>query len=599
VATTDPDSGAPLPTVDPAYLQSDTVTVTAHLHAGATRADFEREAATRRAVLAWNETFALRDIDRVSPRKLGRLSGLAPERLLRGLERNQTASVTFVLRAADKPAVHATLPLVEFRRAFSWRPKRAKRRLVSVPGPLRAWFPPTPPEPDRVAAAWASSSSSSSPLHESRSVVGYWYPGATLGVVRDEFGWPIASLDSAPGSPRAQIDAASTVVDRATRQLKSAKYLPRLLAVHTDASVDASMRRVRVNTTGADELELTVTVQSMTLARHLLTAQLEAGLDVHRELGTLTDEDLDEVRSLLTETSPAVLALTVVVSVVHIMFDVLALKSEISFWSSLRSARGVSLGSMFAALGSQAVVSMYLVDQDASKLVVVPAVAGVGVQMWKIVRALALSRAGSDGAAATAATAAVAAAERTEDERRADSDAVRYMTAVLAPVVAAYSAVTLLRDDHEGWPSWALSSLTACVYAGGFVLMWPQVFLNHRLKSVAAMDFTTLLYRFFNTFIDDFFALLLPMPGMHRLATLRDDVVFLVFLYQRWVYPRRESAPAASEADVDQPPPSHPDPGSGGEDATEPVVAPLPVVGAGHAGELRERVARGRGKVTF
>ena len=38
----------------------------------------------------------------------------------------------------------------------------------------------------------------------------------------------------------------------------------------------------------------------------------------------------------------------------------------------------------------------------------------------------------------------------------------------------------------------------------------------------------------FNTFIDDVFAFIITMPTSHRMACFRDDVVFLVYLYQRW-----------------------------------------------------------------
>ena len=38
----------------------------------------------------------------------------------------------------------------------------------------------------------------------------------------------------------------------------------------------------------------------------------------------------------------------------------------------------------------------------------------------------------------------------------------------------------------------------------------------------------------FNTFIDDVFAFIITMPTSHRIAVFRDDVVFLVYLYQRW-----------------------------------------------------------------
>lgn len=30
---------------------------------------------------------------------------------------------------------------------------------------------------------------------------------------------------------------------------------------------------------------------------------------------------------------------------------------------------------------------------------------------------------------------------------------------------------------------------------------------------------------------------------MHRLATLRDDIVFFIFLYQRWIYPIDKTRP--------------------------------------------------------
>ena len=45
-----------------------------------------------------------------------------------------------------------------------------------------------------------------------------------------------------------------------------------------------------------------------------------------------------------------------------------------------------------------------------------------------------------------------------------------------------------------------------------------------------------MMYKFLNTFIDDLFAFTIKMPMLHRLATLRDDVIFFVYLYQTWKY---------------------------------------------------------------
>ena len=41
----------------------------------------------------------------------------------------------------------------------------------------------------------------------------------------------------------------------------------------------------------------------------------------------------------------------------------------------------------------------------------------------------------------------------------------------------------------------------------------------------------------FNTFIDDVFSFIITMPTSHRIACFRDDLVFFVYLYQRWLYP--------------------------------------------------------------
>lgn len=36
--------------------------------------------------------------------------------------------------------------------------------------------------------------------------------------------------------------------------------------------------------------------------------------------------------------------------------------------------------------------------------------------------------------------------------------------------------------------------------------------------------------------LTDLFAFIIKMPVMHRLSVFRDDIVFLVYLYQRWIY---------------------------------------------------------------
>ena len=55
-------------------------------------------------------------------------------------------------------------------------------------------------------------------------------------------------------------------------------------------------------------------------------------------------------------------------------------------------------------------------------------------------------------------------------------------------------------------------------------------------QSVAHMPARAMTYKVLNTFIDDLFAFTIKMPTLHRLATLRDDVIFFVYLYQSYAY---------------------------------------------------------------
>jgi hypothetical protein len=82
-----------------------------------------------------------------------------------------------------------------------------------------------------------------------------------------------------------------------------------------------------------------------------------------------------------------------------------------------------------------------------------------------------------------------------------------------------------------------LGTAVGFVYTFGFVTMTPQLFINYKLKSVAHMPWRTFMYKALNTFVDDFFAFIIKMPTLHRLACFRDDIIFLIYLYQRWVYP--------------------------------------------------------------
>jgi hypothetical protein len=117
-----------------------------------------------------------------------------------------------------------------------------------------------------------------------------------------------------------------------------------------------------------------------------------------------------------------------------------------------------------------------------------------------------------------------------------DAIAFKYMYMVAVPLVLAYAVYSLMYDTHKSWYSFIITTLVGSVYAYGFLMMVPALYINYRLQSVAHMPGRAMTYKFLNTFIDDLFAFTIKMPTLHRLATLRDDVIFFVYLFQTWKY---------------------------------------------------------------
>jgi hypothetical protein len=133
----------------------------------------------------------------------------------------------------------------------------------------------------------------------------------------------------------------------------------------------------------------------------------------------------------------------------------------------------------------------------------------------------------------------------TETEKH-DQVAFRYLSFLLFPLLIGYAIYSLVYEQHKSWYSFVIGTLVGFVYTFGikivylllgFIAMTPQLYINYKLKSVAHMPWKTFMYKALNTFIDDLFAFIIKMPTLHRLACLRDDVIFLIYLYQRWIYP--------------------------------------------------------------
>ena len=359
---------------------------------------------------------------------------------------------------------------------------------------------------------------------------------------------PMSAIRDAPPSPHWKPRAAFRFVADFTRfprdqvsqlmaphfrlnQMK--EYLPFSFADEVGLTTD---KLIQLNHT-VKTLPLELEISPSSLGRWQLGAMMDQSIRLMHESMGAEAKDSDEIRFMLTETHPYVLLLTLCVSLLHTLFDVLAFKSDIQFWRELKTLRGLSTRAVVTSLVCQVVVVAYLHHQETSKLVLVPAAFGVVLQAWKAWKVL-------TGSLATVTDDKKKNKEEITNEKNElsttqhyDRVAGTYLGQALYPAVVGSAIYSLLCSRHAGTYDWFISSAVGTVYTFGFIAMTPQLFINYKLRSVAHLPWKFLIFRALNTFIDDLFAFIIRMPTMHRLSCFRDDIVFFIYLYQRWCYP--------------------------------------------------------------
>ncbi|PHH75299.1 hypothetical protein CDD80_2485 [Ophiocordyceps camponoti-rufipedis] len=252
--------------------------------------------------------------------------------------------------------------------------------------------------------------------------------------------------------------------------------------------------------------------------------------------------EIEMVKEIFMDTNPILLAITAVVTVAHLILETLAFGSDIAHYRKKKDNVGISVRSILANVVMQAIIFLYLLDnsQNTSWMILGTQGIGIVIELWKMTTVVDVRlRPAAPGSLIPWRLTMEDKHQLTETEAKTkeyDEVAFRYMYAVAVPLLAAYGIYSLVYDTHKSWYSFVITTLVGSVYAYGFLMMVPSLYINYRLKSVAHMPGKAMMYKFLNTFIDDLFAFTIKMPVLHRLATFRDDVIFFVYLYQRWAY---------------------------------------------------------------
>uniref|UniRef100_A0A646QJ20 Cleft lip and palate transmembrane protein 1 n=1 Tax=Hemiscolopendra marginata TaxID=943146 RepID=A0A646QJ20_9MYRI len=372
----------------------------------------------------------------------------------------------------------------------------------------------------------SSSEVPETPQPSAGEIMSHWHPNLTINIVNDQTHWVQGGVPP-PLDEFVQFEPTT------------GKYYP-LVYLNDYWNLQRDYHPINDTTR---PLNLMLTYQPISLFRwQLYTAQSMRSRWTSSLLGDSageeTDEEQDSIKEAFIETNPYLLGITIAVSILHTIFELLAFKNDIQFWKNRRSLEGLSVRSVFFNVFQSLIVLLYVLDNETNTLVRISVFIGLIIDIWKIHKVVNIEinreekffgifpriRYSDKGSYVDSST------------KVYDTMAFKYLSWLLFPLLIGYSVYSLLYMEHKGWYSWVLSMLYGFLLTFGFIMMTPQLFINYKLKSVAHMPWRMMTYKALNTFIDDIFAFVIKMPTMYRLGCFRDDIVFFIFLYQRWVY---------------------------------------------------------------
>lgn len=358
-------------------------------------------------------------------------------------------------------------------------------------------------------------------------IVSHWHPNLTISLVTDNTEWAMGGVPS-------------PINEHVEFFPEGHQYKP---VVFYNEFWNMKRDYFPVNNT-VDSLHLSLTYQPISLFKwqiYLAQAQRSKwSVSMYTDGGAseAEDEEQDSLKEMLLETNPYLIATTVIVSVLHSVFELLAFKNDIQFWNNRESLEGLSVRSVMFNVFQSVIVFLYVLDNEANMIITISCFVGLLIEIWKINKVVDFSLNREErvfnlfpkivmkdkGSYVESST------------KQYDQLAFKYLSWILFPLLAGYACYSLLYLEHKGWYSWVLNMLYSFLLTFGFIMMTPQLFINYKLKSVAHLPWRMMSYKFLNTFIDDIFAFVIKMPTMYRIGCLRDDVVFFIFLYQRWIY---------------------------------------------------------------
>ena len=191
--------------------------------------------------------------------------------------------------------------------------------------------------------------------------------------------------------------------------------------------------------------------------------------------------EMELIKETLLDSNPYLLGTTVVASILHMIFEMLAFKSDVGHWRKKKDNVGVSVRTILSNVVMQSIIFLYLLDnnENTSWMILFGQGIGIAIEAWKITKTVdvRIREPGPNSYFHGYLPYVVVfedkhvLSETEEKTEEYDKIAFKWMGIVAVPLLAAYAVYSLVYDSHKSWYSFIITTLVGSVYAYGFLMM--------------------------------------------------------------------------------------------------------------------------------
>ena len=241
----------------------------------------------------------------------------------------------------------------------------------------------------------------------------------------------------------------------------------------------------------------------------------------------------DMLVELLKNNSIPYLILLMTVNILHTIFSGFGFKEDISYYNNLEKLDGVYTKYIFLNIFSVFISFLYNIVQGANFLVIFEVFVGFIIEIWKLKMIYNIS---FNKFFPFIHFDYKIKYEIKEAESYQDFAVSMMIKFLLIPIGIIYLIYRLYYYKSSSIFMFIIEYIFFLLNIFGFILLTPQIYLNYKLQSVEHLPLKAFIFKFLNTIIDDLFAFAVKTPILYRIFCFKDDVIFVIYLYQMWIY---------------------------------------------------------------